>query len=33
VLKKIEREYNDIYLAGKKAMKEIIIPVEEFVNL
>ncbi len=33
VLKKIERDYNDIYIAGKKTMKEIRIPVEEFVNL
>ena len=32
-LKKIERDYNDIYLSGKKVIKQITIPVEEFVNL
>ncbi len=33
VLKKIESDYNDIYLSGKKVVKEIIVPVEEFANL
>lgn len=33
VLKTIERDYNDIYIAGKKAIREITVPVEEFVNL
>ena len=32
-LKKIERDFNDIYFAGKKTVKEISIPVDEFVNL
>jgi YgiT-type zinc finger domain-containing protein len=32
-LKKIELDYNDIYLSGKKVLKEIKMPVEEFANL
>ncbi|MBF0540278.1 MAG: YgiT-type zinc finger protein [Nitrospirae bacterium] len=33
VLKKIEKDYNDIYLTGKKAKSEITVPLEEFVEL
>jgi len=33
VLKKIEENFNSIYLSGKKAKKEIAIPVEEFVEI
>lgn len=33
VMKKIERDYNEIYFSGKKAANEIVVPVEEFVNL
>lgn len=32
VLKKIEKQFNDIYEAGVKATKEIVVPVEEFVE-
>jgi len=33
VLKKIEKDYGDIYLSGKRAKKEIKVPVEEFVEI
>ena len=32
-LKKIEKEFKEIYLSGKKAKKEIKVPVEEFVEI
>lgn len=33
VLKKIEKDFNDIYLAGKKTKNEVEVPVEEFVEI
>lgn len=33
VLKKIEKEFNDIYFSGKKVKKEVKVPVEEFVEI
>ena len=30
VLKKIEKDFNDIYFSGKKAQKEVKVPVEDF---
>ena len=33
ILKKIEKEFNDIYLSGKKVKIEIQVPVEEFVEI
>jgi YgiT-type zinc finger domain-containing protein len=33
VLKKIEKEFNDIYSLGKKAKSEMNVPVEEFVDI
>jgi len=33
VLKKIEKDFNDIYLTGKKAKREVEVPVEEFVEI
>ena len=33
VLKKIEGEYRQIYHSGKKARKEVTVPVQEFVEL
>jgi YgiT-type zinc finger domain-containing protein len=32
-LKKIEEEFQDIYVSGKKAKKELRVPVEEYANL
>ena len=33
VLKKIEKDFGDIYLFGKRAKKELKVPVEEFVEI
>ena len=33
VLKKIEKDFKDIYFSGKKAKGEVKIPVEEFVEI
>ncbi len=33
VLKKIEKEFNEIYHSGKEVKNEIRIPVEQFVEL
>lgn len=33
VLKKIEENFKTIYLAGKKAKREVTVPVEEFAEL
>ncbi len=33
VLKKIEKEFNEIYVSGKKAKVEIQVPVEEFTEV
>lgn len=33
VLKKIEKQFDEIYSFGKKAKSEIKVPVEEFVNI
>jgi YgiT-type zinc finger domain-containing protein len=33
VLKKIEKDFDDIYLSGKTVKNEITVPVEEFVEL
>jgi len=33
VLKKIEKSFKDIYLAGKKSKKEVKVPVEEYVEI
>lgn len=33
VLKKIEKDFKDIYLSGKKPGREVKVPVEEFVGL
>jgi YgiT-type zinc finger domain-containing protein len=33
VLKKIEADFNRIYLSGKKPKREIQVPMEEFVNI
>lgn len=32
VMKKIEKDFEDIYLSGKKASREVKVPIEEFVN-
>ena len=32
-LKKIEREFDEIHREGKKARKEITVPVEEYIEL
>ena len=32
-LRKIEKEFNDIYSAGKQIKREIHVPVEEFVEI
>jgi len=32
-LKQIEKEHEEIYHEGKKAKKEIIVPVEEYIKL
>ena len=32
-LKKIEKDFFKIYASGKKAKKEVMVPVEEFVEL
>ncbi len=32
-LKKIEKDFSKIYASGKKAKKEVMVPVEEFVEL
>lgn len=33
VLRKIEKEFNDIHSARKKAKREVVMPVEEFVEI
>ncbi|MEK6657450.1 MAG: YgiT-type zinc finger protein [Nitrospirota bacterium] len=33
VLKKIEEDFNAIYQSGKKAKKEVKVPVEEYVEI
>lgn len=33
ILKKIENEFNEIYLSGKKIKVEIQVPIEEFVEI
>lgn len=33
VLKKIEKDFKDIYISGKKAKKEVTVPVEDFVEI
>lgn len=33
VLKKIERDFREIYFLGKKAKREVKVPVEEFMEL
>lgn len=33
VLKKIEGNFHDIYFSGKRAKKEVVVPVEEFLDL
>ncbi|MBI5789027.1 MAG: YgiT-type zinc finger protein [Candidatus Schekmanbacteria bacterium] len=33
VLKKIEQDFQDIYFSGKKAKKEVKVPIEEFVEI
>ena len=33
VLKKIEKNFRDIYFSGKKAKTEVNVPVEEFVEI
>ena len=33
VLKKIEKDFGDIYLFGKRAKKELKVPVEEFAEI
>jgi hypothetical protein len=33
VLKKIEEDFKAIYLFGKRAKREITVPVEEFVEI
>jgi YgiT-type zinc finger domain-containing protein len=33
VLKKIEEDFKAIYLSGKRAKREITVPVEEFVEI
>ena len=33
VLKKIEKEFHEIYSSGKKVQSEITVPVEEFINI
>ncbi|MDI6738809.1 MAG: type II toxin-antitoxin system MqsA family antitoxin [Candidatus Edwardsbacteria bacterium] len=32
-LKRIEKDFNDIYLSGKKPQSEIMVPIEEFAGL
>ena len=33
ILKKIEQDFNDIYIHGKKTNKEVKVPVEEFIEV
>lgn len=33
VLKKIEKEFKEIYFSGKKAKREVKVPVEEFMEI
>ena len=33
VLKKIEKDFDEIYRSGKKAKREVRVPVEEFVEI
>lgn len=33
VLKKIEKEFREIYYSGKKVRREVEVPIEEFVEL
>ena len=33
VLKKIEKDFNDIYFLGKKVKKELKVPVEEYIEI
>ena len=33
VLKRIERDFHDIYVSGKKTKKAVTVPVEEFVEI
>ncbi len=33
VLKKIEKDFRDIYSSGRRAKKEIKVPVEEFIEI
>ena len=33
VLKKIEEDFKTIYLSGKKALKEVTVPIEEFAEI
>jgi YgiT-type zinc finger domain-containing protein len=33
VLKKIEKDYNDIYISGKTSARQITVPVEEYINI
>ena len=33
VLKKIEKNFKDIYFSGKKVKREVKVPVEEFVEI
>ena len=32
-LKKIEKDFNELYFSGKTALKQITVPVEDFVNI
>ncbi len=33
VLKKIEKDFNEIYLSGKRVNREVNVPVEEFIEI
>ena len=33
ILKKIEEDFKDIHLSGKKAKREVTVPIEEFVEI
>ncbi|MBN2534634.1 MAG: hypothetical protein JXB88_17250 [Spirochaetales bacterium] len=33
VLKKIEKEFNNIYIFSKKAQKEVTVPIEEYTGI
>jgi hypothetical protein len=33
VLKKIEKEFEEIYISGKRVTKEVKVPVEEFTEI